>query len=891
MDNKMKNKLTIGILAHVDAGKTTLSEAMLYLTGSIRKMGRVDHKDAFLDTFELEKNRGITIFSKQAVFVLGDKQITLLDTPGHVDFSSEMERTLQVLDYAILLINGADGIQGHTVTLWRLLENYQIPTLIFVNKMDQIGTNKDYLLKELQDRFSEECIDFNMNTNWDIVVESIAVSDEKLLELFLEKGKLTTEEIIQSIQKRKVFPVLFGSALKIEGIQELLDTMKTYFSPQKYSKIFGARVFNISRDEQNNRLTHVKVTGGTLRVKDLFQNEKVDQIRIYSGKQYELQQSVVAGTVCSLTGLLKTQSGDGLGFEKSMISPLIKPVLSYCISLPKECSVQEMMTNLRQLEEEEPHLNIIWNEFLQEIHVQVMGEIEIEILKSMILERYGVEVEFDKGSLVYKETIQESVIGIGHFEPLRHYAEVHLLLEPGELGSGMIFDTKCSVDILAKNWQQLILTHLREKKHQGVLTGSILTDMKVTVVGGRAHLKHTEGGDFRQATYRAIRQGLMKTTLTLLEPMYRFRLELPHEYLGRAISDISRMYGRHENPIMEEEFTILNGVVPVATMMHYAMEVNGYTRGEGRLSLSVSDYEPCHNSQEVFEKIQYDPEKDLENISSSVFCNKGVGYHVPWNQVDRYKHAESQFNIRKKEVENSKIYNQEIESLGVLGITEQEVDDIFLRTYGPGKDKTLTRGKIVSGQKNKASENSMVSANSHHTDSESFYDKYRKSQVREKKDRYLLVDGYNIIFSWEELSPLVHEHMDLARSKLINILSNYKSQAYDTIILVFDAYRVQEGIGSTNKHDNIYVVYTKEAETADQYIERLVSSISPEYDVTVATSDMVEQVIIMGQGAKRLSSEGLRVEVNTVNQMLNEYYISQEKAITQRLKFDINKKS
>ncbi len=870
------NKLTIGILAHVDAGKTTLSEAMLFSTGSIKKMGRVDHRDAYLDTFELEKTRGITIFSKQAEFSLGKLDITLLDTPGHVDFSAEMERTLQVLDYAVVLISGADGIQGHTVTLWKLLERYQIPAFIFVNKMDQIGIDRDKLLEELKQRFNEECIDFGSDVDWHHTIESVAMSDEYLLNKFIEKDNLNSEDICKSIFDRKVFPVFFGSALRNKGVDKLLDSLEKYVKLKNYSKLFGARVFKISRDEQGNRLTHIKLTGGILKVKDLIYGEKVDQIRVYSGKQYKSCQEIEAGSICSLTGLNNTKPGDGLGFEKSDTKSVIKPVLRYCIQLPDETNVQEMLKNLRILEEEEPQLNIIWNETLAEIYIHVMGEIEIEILKSIILERYGIEVSFDTGSLVYKETIGEAVVGVGHFEPLRHYAEAHLLLEPGEQGSGMIFETNCSVDILSKNWQQLILSHLSERSHIGVLTGSMITDMKISVVAGKGHLKHTEGGDFRQATYRAIRQGLMKAKMVLLEPVYSFRLELPSEYVGRAIADVQRFFGRHDDPVFNMDEAVLIGIAPVTTMMNYALDVNAYTKGEGRLELSIEGYEPCHNSEEIISKINYNPDEDSNNLSSSVFCSKGLGYYVHWDQVENHMHVENNIILNKKEITETLNIKNVNSNIGTKEITEQEVEEIFIKTYGKIKNKSILDAKVVTNS-------GKISGSQAYSNTE-YISKYKGRKNREVRDRYLLVDGYNIIFAWDNLKVLARENLEAARYKLIDILSNYKSQEYDTIIIVFDAYRVKGNEGSKSKQHNIYIVYTKEAETADQYIERLVNTISGEYDVTVATSDMVEQVIIMGKGAKKLSAEGLKAEVDSVNKMLKDKYIMQEQKIKQHIK-------
>lgn len=878
------NKLTIGILAHVDAGKTTLSEIILYLTGAIRSIGRVDHQNAFLDTFELEKARGITIFSKQAMFKLGDIDVTLLDTPGHVDFSSEMERTLQVLDYAILVINGADGIQGHTRTLWKLLMKYQIPTFIFVNKMDQKGTNRDELLEELQQHFNEECIDFGGDISRELIVEAVAMSDDKLLEEYIETETLDKSDISKQIFERKIFPVYFGSALKNIGVEDLLKGIQTYSKFKKYPKAFGARVYKISRDEQGNRLTHLKITGGSIMVKDILSSskseneiidEKIDQIRIYSGKTYESVQEAKAGSIYVMTGLSMTKAGDGLGSEESEIKPLLKPVLSYQLVLEEGTNVSEMIRNLRQLEEEEPHLDIVWNESLAEIHIKVMGEIELEILKSLIKERFNVNVSFDAGNLVYKETIKSRVIGVGHFEPLRHYSEVHLLLEPNEAGKGMEFFLNCSEDLLARNWQRLILTHLREKEHLGVLTGSEITDIKISVIAGRAHNKHTEGGDFRQATYRAIRQGLMKAESILLEPIYEFRLEVPKEFIGRGMSDVQKMQGRYHEPEIEGEDGILEGVAPVATMMHYLMEVNAYTKGKGRLYLTLRGYEPCHNAQEIIERFNYNPDDDLKNLSSSVFCKKGTGYSVPWDQVEEYMHVESALKIKKKA--QGKIELVEPNGKIVTGITENEIEEILLQTYGPVKEKNYNNEGIV------------VYGLNRNKDESYSHEKAQLKNKQKRRDKYLLVDGYNIVFSWENLKGLAVENLDLARYKLMDILCNYQSLKNMTVIVVFDAYKVKGTHGSTEEYHNISVVYTKEAETADQYIEKLVNVISPGYDVTVATSDVLEQIIIMGKGAKKLSAESFKQEVDHINQVVKDNYINQEKSVKQQLpKIDLD---
>jgi small GTP-binding protein len=864
------NKLSMGILAHVDAGKTTLSEILLYLTGKIRKIGRVDHQDTFLDTFSLEKERGITIFSKQAVFSLGDTEVTLLDTPGHIDFSSEMERTLQVLDYAVLVINGMDGIQAHTLTLWKLLDRYHVPTFLFVNKMDQIGTNQDKLLRQLQERLSEECLDFGNASSWSQNMENMAMSDEHAMEKYLEEGTLDTEDIQGLITRRKIFPVYFGSALKNIGVETFLSGLATYMEQKKYPDIFGARIYKISRDEQGNRLTHLKITGGSLRVKDVFDDEKVDQIRIYSGNQYELVHTIGPGSICTVTGLTKSQAGQGLGFEEHTYRPYIEPVLNYRIELPQGCNVAKMLDDLKKLEEEEPHLNIVWNEELSEIHAQVMGEIEIEILRSLILERFGVEVHFDSGNLVYKESIKSPVIGVGHFEPLRHYAEVHLLLEPGDRGSGMEYATNCNEDDLDRNWQRLVLTHLKEREHIGVLTGSEITDMKITLIAGRGHLKHTEGGDFRQATYRALRQGLMKAESLLLEPVYAFRIELPKEFLGRALSDIERMYGRYQDPEFEGEWAILEGVAPVKTMMNYQIEVLSYTKGTGRCLFSLEGYEPCHNTEEVIEEKAYDPENDPRERSGSVFCKKGAGFYVPWDQVESFMHIDTGGYLQKKvkeEFKSSPI--QPVSSISNRDISNDEVEQILRQTYGEQKrNRTSKEAKVVYGKKKK-------------TESSEYEHKPAVA-----KDQYLLVDGYNIIFAWENLKETAKHSLESARIQLLDILTNYQSQKSEKVIVVFDAYRVAGNPGSISKYHQIDVVYTKEAETADQYIERFVEKIRPDYEVTVATSDVLEQVIIMGKGAKRLSAECFKEEVDRVQKNIQERLIEQEEGLNNKISFD-----
>lgn len=870
MDLENTNKLTIGILAHVDAGKTTLAESILYLTGSIRKLGRVDHQDAFLDTYELERERGITIFSKQAEFRLGEREVTLLDTPGHVDFSAEMERTLQVLDYAILVISGADGVQGHVQTLWRLLKQYEIPVFLFINKMDQPDTNEKALMEELTKRLDEKCINFSGGLETEEAKENLAVCDEAVLEHYLESGEIQKEEIINLIAKRKVFPCYFGSALKIQGVEEFLRGIETFTRECAYPEEFGARVFKIARDAQGNRLTYLKITGGSLKVKMLLSNEKeagegkeelweekAEQIRIYSGNSFEAVKEAKAGSVCAVTGLSHTYCGQGLGIEAHTFLPVLEPVLTYKIELPEDCNVHSMLIKLKELEEEEPQLHIVWDERLQEIHAQVMGEVQIEILKRMIWERYQTEVEFGSGKIVYKETIENCVEGVGHFEPLRHYAEVHLKLEPAERGTGLHFFADCSEDLLDRNWQRLVLTHLEERVHKGVLTGSEITDMKITLVSGRAHLKHTEGGDFRQATYRALRQGLKKAKSVLLEPVYEFRLELPADKVGRAMADIQKMYGEFQLADSEGEYSVVTGFAPVSLMRDYQKEVMAYTSGHGRLFCTLKGYMPCHNADEVIEEMNYDSESDLENPTGSVFCAHGAGFIVPWYEVEDYMHLELQTPTPKQveeELPMPKRTPKEAEAYLKEGVqNEEELRAIFERTYGAVKRERQGWERVSKRNPNRNS--SVRSSETENT---------RKEKKREPLKEYLLVDGYNIIFAWEDLNELSKINIESARNKLMDRLSNYQGYKKMTLILVFDAYKVKGNPGSVMKYHNIYVVYTKEAETADQYIEKTVHEIGRKYQVTVATSDALEQVIILGQGGNRLSAANLLEEVEAV---------------------------
>ena len=871
-----KEKLTLGILAHVDAGKTTLAESILYLRGSIRKIGRVDHGDAFLDNYELERSRGITIFSKQARLTLGNREVTLLDTPGHVDFSAEMERTLQVLDAAVLVISGADGVQGHVETLWKLLKYYQIPVFLFVNKMDQEGTDREKLLSELKKRLDGNCVDFNQEeTDYAAFAEEAAMSDEKLLEEYLESGSVDRKLLKKAIADRKLFPCFFGSALKIQGVEELLKGLETYASTSPYRKNFSARVYKISRDEAGNRLTHLKVTGGVLKVKMPLTNrregleeseiweEKADQIRLYSGAGYQAVNEAGPGSICAVTGLSRTFAGEGLGEEAEGNLPILEPVLTYRIELPEGTNVHETFLKLLKLEEEIPELHIVWNERLGEIHAQVMGEVQIEILKSLIRDRFRLDVEFGDGNIVYKETILEPVEGVGHFEPLRHYAEVHLLLEPAERGSGLSFDTVCSEDVLDRNWQRLILTHLEEKKHLGVLTGSEITDMKITLLTGRAHIKHTEGGDFRQATYRAVRQGLRKAKSILLEPVYEYRLEVPADLVGRAMADIQRMNGKFSGPELEEETAVLTGTAPVSAMRGYPREVTAYSRGRGRISVALSGYEPCHNGEEIAALSGYDPDGDMENPTGSVFCAHGAGFVVDWDQVEDYMHLESAWGNGGEKTEpeglpvTESIRRQRAAEAETYA-SEEELKAIFERTYGPVKKERGSFEKRV-----RRSSSDSVSA-------------YRPIKKEMPQEQYLLVDGYNIIFSWEDLNELSRVNMEGARSKLADLLCNYQGYQKCHVILVFDAYKVEGNHGEVVKYHNIHIVYTKEAETADQYIEKTVHAIGRKYGVTVATSDGLEQVIILGQGARRLSARGLREEIEAASTEIRGDYLNRQ---------------
>ncbi len=898
MTEKNRNRhICTGLMAHVDSGKTTLSEALLYTSGAIRKLGKVDTKDAFLDTDERERARGITIFSKQAELTWEGTKLTLLDTPGHVDFSAEMERVLQVLDYAVLLISGADGVQGHTQTLWSLLQQYEIPTFLFINKMDQPGADREALMAELKSRLSEGCIDFTHAQRMaaggtaqdttkkridadesdpqrkdteavELWYEELATCQEEAMETYLETGSIPKEQIQDMIADRLVFPCYFGSALKMQGIEEFLNGFVDWTEPVQYPVEFSAKVYKISRDEQGNRLTHLKVTGGILKVKDLLCTktegedetlEKVNQIRIYSGEKYEVRQEVQAGEVCAVTGLQETYPGQGLGEEAETLPPILEPVLTCQVCLPEGCDPAVMLPKLKQLEEEQPELHIIWDEQLQEIQAQIMGEIQTEILQSVIAERFGVDVTFGSSHIVYKETIANTVEGVGHFEPLRHYAEVHLLMEPLPAGSGLVFAADCSEDLLDKNWQRLILTHLMEREHRGVLTGSAITDMKLTLIAGRAHQKHTEGGDFRQATYRAIRQGLMEAESVLLEPYYQFRMEIPEEMIGRAMMDVEKMSGTFELAPKEHGLSVLTGIAPVSEMQSYPKEVAAYTKGFGRIFLTPDGYAPCHNTEEVIAAIGYDAEHDLANPSGSVFCAHGAGFNVPWNEVKEHMHVEG---WQPETAVREELPERATRSVMDEWIGVDEVDAILEKTFYANSGARTRRNGVVRRRRVESRSESVT----------------RSFAPQPKQQEYLLVDGYNIIFAWEELKELARENMDAARGILLDKLCNYQGMKQMEVIAVFDAYRVAGHQTECSDYHNIHVVFTKEAETADQYIEKFAHTNAAKYQVTVATSDGLEQVIIRGEGCRLLSAQDLHAEMELSGKQLRESYLEQPMA-------------
>ncbi len=888
--DKMK-QLVAGILAHVDAGKTTLSEGMLYISGTIRRLGRVDKKDAFLDTYRQERERGITIFSKQARLIVGDTEIILLDTPGHVDFAAEMERTLQVLDVAVLVVSASDGVQGHTLTLWRLLEHRRIPVFLFVNKMDQPDTDAETLLVQLKEKLSGNCVNFSQQEEPGFY-EDIAVCGEEALDEFLETGKVGKENIQKLIGERKLFPCFFGSALKLSGVEGLLKGLSSYLPEKVYRETFGARVFKISRDGQGNRLTHMKITGGCLKAKDSLVGkghgpegeweEKVNQIRVYSGERFEVAGCVQAGGICTVTGLSKTFAGEGLGFEED-VCPELSPVLCYSLILPQGLDAAQMLPKLKQLEEEEPQLHITWDERSKEIKAQIMGQVQTEILKTLIEERFGVQIDFGSGSIVYRETIANTVEGVGHFEPLRHYAEVHLLLEPGEPGSGLVIESDCSRDVLAVNWQRLILSHLEEKEHPGVLLGAPITDMKITLKSGRAHLKHTEGGDFRQATYRALRQGLMQAESILLEPYYDFILEIPESAVGRAMTDLDKMHGTFQADHDGAGVAQLIGMAPMAFLQEYQKEVNVYTKGLGKLSLSMKGYYPCHNTEEILAETDYDPLQDVENPACSVFCAHGAGFIVEWDQVPSYMHLES--CLAKGDSSPTPAYAHRKERDGedaavaaAKNLGQEEIEAILERaSYANKRDK---RAGSRNGYKKSGGQG------------RSLKDQPGQPLTRNygpppKREEYLLVDGYNVIFAWEGLKELAERNLDGARGKLLDILCNYQAIKKCSLIVVFDAYRLAGHPTEILDYHNIHVVYTREAETADQYIEKFAHENSRKYDISVATSDGLEQIIILGEGCRRISSRELKEEIEQVSrQALKDFqdaHPSREKSLGQVL--------
>lgn len=862
------NNIVLGILANVDSGKTTLAESLLYLSGSIRKFGRVDHKDAFFDNYEMERARGITIFSKQGQIKYRGMNICLLDTPGHVDFSAEMERTLQVLDYAILVISAPEGIQGHTMTLWQLLDRYKIPTFIFINKMDISVTDRIEFLSEMQKKLCGFCIDFcEADKDKDSFWDKLAMCSEKLLDSFLENGEISRAEIALTIIKRKIFPCFFGSALKQEGVKEFLNAICTYMELKNYPDEFSARVFKIASDDKKNRLTYMKVTGGSLKVKDILANgEKADQIRIYSGNQFNMVKEAEAGAICAVAGLTKTFAGEGIGALDGNNVPMLESVLSYRVEVLDNCNIHDFYLKLRSLSEEYPELNVEWSEKTGKLQIQAMGTMQLEILKNIINERFGVSVEFGARNIIYKETIAEAVIGIGHFEPLKHYAEVHLLIEPLERGSGLEFAVRCSEDLLDKNWQRLIMSHLEEKKHIGVLTGSDITDIRITLIAGKAHLKHTEDGDFRQAAYRAVRHGLKSAQSVLLEPVYKFRIEVPKDCVGRAMSDIQRRNGNINETVVENDMAVMTGYAPAALLSEYQLEVASYSRGFGRFSCSMCVYDVCHNVDEVIQNIGYDSESDIDNPTGSIFCSHGTGYYVEWEKVREYAHVDN--GLIKKNDHNdciSQNNKKKVSDFGDMFIAQDEIDAIFERTFGNAKKKRNKWGRKIVLPKDE------------------YYKGRENVNKYEDETEYLLVDGYNIIFSWEELRALSERNIDSARDKLMDILCNYQGYKKMELILVFDAYKVCDGKSKMFDYHNIHVVYTKESETADQYIEKITHEIGRKHKVVVATSDRIEQMIVWGQGAKRLSAQELLEEIEAIN---NEISSRVKDGVKKRYLFD-----
>ena len=850
-------KLTAGILAHVDSGKTTLSEAMMYVTGNLNRLGRVDHRDSFLDNFALERDRGITIFSKQAVMRFNDSVITLLDTPGHVDFSAETERTLQVLDCAILVVSGTDGVQSHTETLWKLLRKYDVPVFIFVNKMDMDGADRDIAMTSLRAKLSESCVDFS--TEPAQLYEDIALCDDKLLEKYYSDELLEHKDIVSAIKRRKVFPVMFGSALKLTGVEEFLGIFDRYTQQPEYGSEFAAKVYKIAQDPQGNRLTYMKITGGELRVRDIIpsdrntDSEKVNQIRLYSGERFTPLDRAESGSVCAVTGITFARPGDGLGAESDSALPVLEPVLTYSVILPEDIDAHTALQKLRILEQEDPMLNVGYDERHGEINVRLMGDIQLEILKSVIEDRFGFRVEFGQGSIIYKETIQNTVEGVGHFEPLRHYAEVHLILKPAPRDSGLVFKSECREDMLDKNWQRLILTHLYEKTHIGVLTGSPITDMEIILASGKAHPKHTEGGDFRQATYRAVRQGLRSAQSVLLEPVYEFTLTVPSANIGRAMSDLTAMNAEFDAPETDGESSVLRGCAPVAAIRGYSKEVVRYTHGTGRLSLALKGYAPCRNADEVIAQFGYDPDSDTDNTADSVFCSHGAGHIVKWDEVQKHMHLPSALGgIKDARIPDSREGLSRFRDSKDIFASDKELMRIFEQTYGPVKRKVYSEPKRYKSVE---------------------YDpKKRKKGLPADFDgtEYVLVDGYNVIHAWDGLKEHVEDNIDLSRSMLVNILCNYRGYRKCELILVFDAYRLKGHEREIEKVNDITIVYTREAETADQYIEQASYKLAKNNRVRVVTSDGMESLIILGTGAIRVSSEEFLEEIRQAETEIRE---------------------
>lgn len=844
----------IGILAAVDSGKTTLAEAILYQSGAVKKMGRVDNQDVFLDHFALERARGITIFSKQAIFHWKDWEINLLDTPGHIDFSAEMERTLTVLDYAILVISGASGVQGHTKTLWKLLRRYHIPTFIFVNKLDQNGVEKENVYAELRRKLSGNIVDFQAEKEeW---LDELSMCSEEMMEATLEEREITKEMISFAIAREELFPCYFGSALKLMGVEILLDAITEYAIEKEYPEEFGAIVYKITRDFQGTRLTHIKVTGGEVKNKMVIGEEKVNQIRIYNGIRFESVSDVGAGTVCALVGLNHTYVGQSLGEDHTAIPKVLEPVLSYEMILPEDIVPNMVMPKLKEMAEEFPELQLQWDEKAQSIRVKLMGAVQIEILQNLFKERMDMDVTFSEGRIAYKETIQLSAEGIGHFEPLRHYAEVHLLLEPLPRGSGLIFSSKVSSDMLAVNWQNLILTHLKEREHKGVLIGAPVTDMRMTIVAGRAHNKHTEGGDFRQATYRAVRQGLMQTESILLEPYYEFRLEIPVVNLGRVLNDLNAMFAKFDLPETEGEMASVVGVAPVACIQNYQADLLTYTKGQGHIFLSFDRYDECHNSEEVIANAMYDPELDISSPCGSVFCAHGRGFYVPWYEVPLYRQVDSGLGFFDTKPEDTQEVQVVRSTYDANQANTEELMEIFERTYGKVKPRI----------------GDWDQSTKHHKSTEKEYLYKGTKKVKE----YMLVDGYNVIFAWDSLRELAEQNIDAARDRLMDILVNYSSYQKYTLILVFDAYKLKGHTTEIMEYHNIYVVYTKEAETADRYIEKTAHEIGHKYRVTVVTSDGMEQVIIRSAGCILMSSKELFEDVQRVEREIRKEHIESQ---------------